>query len=238
MLIGISCQNQVTNLPHFFFLTSLLSHWDFSHGKLGCFPQGKPAVSHTTQPTVHAGCYSVSIIHRTLTWTKGPLMCAQILMNAIAHAGVWTRKMSLHWKLTPGEKSFATPGNRTCVSGVPVPHSTNWATFLSPVDVALFYHCYYTMFSHATGVCTIVLTLSVLTVQTLHTALGWPSSHSALTQTGYPSSQPRSALTQTGYPCSQSSSMWCLCFNSFRPVTGFFPITPSVTTRSIPEFYG
>ena len=34
--------------------------------------------SRATQPTVHAGCFSVSIIHRTLTWTTGSLMCAQM----------------------------------------------------------------------------------------------------------------------------------------------------------------
>ena len=32
--------------------------------------------SRATQPTVHAGCFSVSIIHRTLTWTTGSLTCA------------------------------------------------------------------------------------------------------------------------------------------------------------------
>ena len=39
--------------------------WDFSD-------------SHATQPTVHAGCFSVSIIHQTLTWTTGSLTCAQM----------------------------------------------------------------------------------------------------------------------------------------------------------------
>ena len=43
--------------------------------------------SRTTQPTVHAGCCSVSIIHRTLTWITGSLTCTQILMHAIAHEG-------------------------------------------------------------------------------------------------------------------------------------------------------
>ena len=43
---------------------------------------------HTTQPTVHAGCISVSIIHRTLTWTTVSLTCAHMLMHAIVHWGV------------------------------------------------------------------------------------------------------------------------------------------------------
>ena len=42
-------------------------------GKSGCLPRGKPAA---TQPSVHAGCFSVSIILRTLIWTKGSLTCA------------------------------------------------------------------------------------------------------------------------------------------------------------------
>ena len=62
--------------------------------------------SRATQPTVHAGCSSVSIIHRTLTWTTGSLTCAQMLMHAIAHEGVRTPKESLHWKLTLGENSL------------------------------------------------------------------------------------------------------------------------------------
>ena len=31
--------------------------------------------SRATQPSVHAGCFSVSIIQRTLTWTTGSLTC-------------------------------------------------------------------------------------------------------------------------------------------------------------------
>ena len=46
--------------------------------------------SRATQPTVRAGCFSVSTIHRTLTRTKGSLMSAQMLMHAIAHGGVQT----------------------------------------------------------------------------------------------------------------------------------------------------
>ena len=46
--------------------------------------------SRATQSTMHAGCFGVSIIHRTLTWTTGSLTCAQILMHAIAHGGIRT----------------------------------------------------------------------------------------------------------------------------------------------------
>ena len=34
--------------------------------------------SRATQSTVYAGCFSVSIIHRTLTWITGSLRCAQM----------------------------------------------------------------------------------------------------------------------------------------------------------------
>ena len=89
--------------------------------------------SHATQPRVHAGCFSVSIIHQTLTWTTASLRCAQMLMHAIAHRGVWTPYESLHWKLTWGENSLAAAGNWTCIGGVPLWCSANWAP--SPVRV-------------------------------------------------------------------------------------------------------
>ena len=57
-------------------------------GKSGCRPQLRQNCA--TQPTVHAGSFSVSIIHRTLTWTTRSLTCAQMLIHAIAHGGVRT----------------------------------------------------------------------------------------------------------------------------------------------------
>ena len=42
--------------------------------------------SHATQPTAHAGYFSVSIIQRTLTWITGSLTCAQVLMSSVC----WT----------------------------------------------------------------------------------------------------------------------------------------------------
>ena len=45
---------------------------------------------HATQPTVHAGCFSVSIAHRPLTRTTGSLTCEQILIHATAHGSVRT----------------------------------------------------------------------------------------------------------------------------------------------------
>ena len=92
--------------------------------------------SRATQPTVHAKCFSVSIIHRTLAWTTWFLTCTQMLMHAIAHGGVRTPWESLHWKLTLGEKSLAAQRNRTCVGSVPVRCSTNWATSPSLFDLS------------------------------------------------------------------------------------------------------
>ena len=37
--------------------------------------------SYATQPMVNAGCFSFSIIHQTMTWTTGPITCAQIVMH-------------------------------------------------------------------------------------------------------------------------------------------------------------
>ena len=74
----------------------------------GYFPKASHLrQSRTTQPSVHTRCFSVSIIHQTLTWTTGSLTWAQMLMHALQ--GVRTQ-----------EKSLAAPGNRTCVSGVMV----------------------------------------------------------------------------------------------------------------------
>ena len=60
--------------------------------------------SRATQPTVHAGCVSVSIIHRTLTWTTGSLTCAQMLMHAFAHGGVRTHVRESALKVDSGRK--------------------------------------------------------------------------------------------------------------------------------------
>ena len=75
----------------FFFLTTVLSQWNFSHGIFGLPSLGKASYdSRSTQPAKHAGCFSVSIIHWTLTWTTGHLAGAQRKMHEIAHRGVRT----------------------------------------------------------------------------------------------------------------------------------------------------
>ena len=60
------------------FLTTASPHWMgiSPMRNSGCFPCEKLAVnSCATQPTVHAGGFSVSIIHRTLTWSTGSWTC-------------------------------------------------------------------------------------------------------------------------------------------------------------------
>ena len=75
-------------------------------GNLGCLPlwKGDAANSHATQPTVHTACFGVSIIHQTLTWTTGSLMCIQMLMHAIAHGGVRTHVREPALKVEFGRK--------------------------------------------------------------------------------------------------------------------------------------
>ena len=59
-------------------------------GKSGCFAPWESQLQQgrATQPTVHAGYFSVSIIHRTLTWTTGSVTCAQMLMHANAQGSI------------------------------------------------------------------------------------------------------------------------------------------------------
>ena len=57
-----------------------------------------------TQPTVHAGCFSVFIIHRTLTWTTRSLTCAHMLMHANARGDVQTHVRESAVKVDSGRK--------------------------------------------------------------------------------------------------------------------------------------
>ena len=52
-----------------FYLRTVLSHWDFFHGKIGLLFPGESQLrqSRATQPKVRVGCSSVSIIHRIRT---------------------------------------------------------------------------------------------------------------------------------------------------------------------------
>ena len=94
----------------------MLSRWDFPMRNSGCSPQEKPAATglcYATQPMVHAGCFSIFIIHRTPTWTTGSLTCMQMLMHVIAQGGAhtirefapkvdsWGKNPLPHWRTEP-----------------------------------------------------------------------------------------------------------------------------------------
>ena len=90
---------------------------------------------------VRGGYVCVAIIYRTLTWTTGSLSCAQMWMHAISHGGAPTAKESLHWKLTLGRKSLATPRNRTAWRSDAL---TSWTTSL-PYVQDIFCQTWWTM---------------------------------------------------------------------------------------------
>ena len=69
------------------------------------FPgETQPRQSRATQQAVHAGIFSVSIIHRTPTWTAGSLTCTPMSMYAIVHKGVRTYVTESALKVDSGRK--------------------------------------------------------------------------------------------------------------------------------------
>ena len=92
--------------PFKIFLTTILFKWYFFHGKIRVAFPGESLLrqSRATQSMMHAGCFGVSIIHRTLTWTTGSLTCAQLLMHAIAQGGVRTHVRESAPKVDSGRK--------------------------------------------------------------------------------------------------------------------------------------
>ena len=86
--------------------TIALSLMGFLSWKIRVAFSGESQLRHSraTQRTVHTGCFIVSIIHRTLTWTTGSLTCAQMLMHAIAHGGIRTYVRESALKVDSGRK--------------------------------------------------------------------------------------------------------------------------------------
>ena len=73
----------------FFFLQLYCPSWIFPREIRVAFPgESQLRQDRATQPTVHAWWFSVSIIHRNLTWTTRSL--TQMEMHAIAHGGLRT----------------------------------------------------------------------------------------------------------------------------------------------------
>ena len=94
--------------------------------------------SRATQPAVHAWCFSVSTIHRTLTWTTGS--CARMLMHAIAHGGVGT-----HGRVVGAPQMISQvssiclcspmPSGTWRTAGLPIP----WCCLPTPSSVCLVF---------------------------------------------------------------------------------------------------
>ena len=92
----------------------------------GCSPrESHLQQGRTTQLTVHTGCFSVSIIHRTLIWTTGSLKCAQIPVHEIAHRGVQTHLRESALKVDSGRKISRHSGESNLCERRPVRRSTN-----------------------------------------------------------------------------------------------------------------
>ena len=72
------CQHLLFSLSFLLFAT-VLSKWDFSHGKFGLPSLGKASCKRVAQPYLGCmlGIFNVSTIHQTLTWTTGSLTCPQ-----------------------------------------------------------------------------------------------------------------------------------------------------------------
>ena len=89
----------------FFFNNCIVAMGFLPWGIRVAFPgESQLRQSRTTQPTVHDGCFSVSINRRTLTWTTGFLRCAETLMREIAHGGVRTHVRESAQKVDSGRK--------------------------------------------------------------------------------------------------------------------------------------
>ena len=74
----------------FTFFSTILSQWDFSHRKFGLPSLGKASCDRVALPNLRCtlGCFSVSIIHRTLTMATGFLTCTLMQMHPIVHKGI------------------------------------------------------------------------------------------------------------------------------------------------------
>ena len=106
-------------------------------GNSGCFLRVKSQLrqSRATQPTLHAGCFSVSIIHRTLTWTAGSLTCVQMFTRAIAHGGVRTHVRESAQNVDSGRKI---PG---CTRKLNLPQRRGGPTIPTELHPRPIYHC-------------------------------------------------------------------------------------------------
>ena len=89
-----------------FSFTTVLSHWDFFHRKIGlcCFLRGKRAATESRYSTYGACLVFISIINRPLIWTTCSLTCAQMLMHAIARGCLRTHERESAPNVDSGRK--------------------------------------------------------------------------------------------------------------------------------------
>ena len=109
--------------------------WDFSHGKFGSLFPGKASATESRYPSYGARwvfrCFhnppNSAMHHRVF------IVCTDVNACDWPHGGVRTHVRESALKVDSGmKKFFAAPGNRTCVGGVSVLRSTNWATCPPP----------------------------------------------------------------------------------------------------------
>ena len=108
------------------------------HGKFGLLPPGKASSHSTALPRLIfcfflscVQCFCVTVIHQTLTWTTGSLMCVREHSYACVYTwGLGTSTTSQHNILTWKHSNFScAPGKvRTCGLWISSRCSTNWAT--------------------------------------------------------------------------------------------------------------
>ena len=86
--------------------TIVLFQWDISQGKFGLPSPWKASCDRVALPNLGYMLvgFSVSIIHRTLTWTTGYLTCVQMLMHAIVHGGCTDTVRESAQKVDSGRK--------------------------------------------------------------------------------------------------------------------------------------
>ena len=104
--VNMEKKNLLLLLTGIFFFFWQLYHpfWISPIANLVAFRGGsQPWQGHASQPTMHAGYFSVSIIYQTLTWTTGSLLCTQML-TMHANRDVWTHARESALKVDFGRK--------------------------------------------------------------------------------------------------------------------------------------
>ena len=91
----------------FYFLQLYCSIRISSMGYSGRFPQGKPSVTGSRYPAYGtAGCLSVSILHRTLTWTTESSTCAKTFNACDGTRGCADTERESALKVDSGQKQI------------------------------------------------------------------------------------------------------------------------------------